>query len=116
MSDRSPHDSLFRGVFSSTDNASGLLRGALPAKLAARINWASLRRIDGSFVDRKLADLRTDLLFGVRLGRREALLYVLLEHQSTPGPERIWRAASHAGRISCERWQRPRTVRLRLEW
>lgn len=78
----SPHDALFKAVFSSPENALGLLRAALPAKLADAIDPASLELEPGSFVDEALRSRHTDLLFRGKLGGRDALIYFLVEHQS----------------------------------
>jgi predicted transposase/invertase (TIGR01784 family) len=40
----------------------------------------------GSFVKTNLQKLHSDLLFSVRIGSRETMLYLLFEHQSTPDP------------------------------
>ena len=77
-----PHDTLFRRAFGRTINARDLLRTALPASIARAIDWRSLRRIDGTFVDKRLRRSHTDLLFTARVVNRRVLLYVLLEHKS----------------------------------
>ena len=78
-----PHDRLFHRAFSRTINARDLLRTALPTSIARAIDWRSLRRIDGTFVDKRLRRSHTDLLFTARIGKRRVLLYVLVEHKST---------------------------------
>jgi predicted transposase/invertase (TIGR01784 family) len=83
MSTHNPHDALVRRVFSRTENAVGELRAVLPEALSARIDWASLRLVDGRFVDPELADRSTDLLFTADIAGYEAFVYLLLEHQST---------------------------------
>lgn len=55
----------------------------LPPALVARIDFATLTACPGTFVDEGLADAHADLLFSVELAGRPALLYLLLEHQST---------------------------------
>ena len=77
-----PHDTLFRRAFGRTTNARDLLRTALPASIARAIDWRSLRRVDGTFVDKRLRRSHTDLLFTARAGNRRVLLYVLVEHKS----------------------------------
>jgi predicted transposase/invertase (TIGR01784 family) len=42
--------------------------------------------LPGSFVKASLQQVHSDLLFSVRIGGRETLLYLLFEHQSTPDP------------------------------
>jgi len=46
-----PHDHLFRAVFSEPEHAEGLLRAALPARLARQIDWTTLRPLRSSIVD-----------------------------------------------------------------
>ena len=80
-----PHDGLFKGILGKSEHAASELRSILPAGLVARLDLDQLERVDGSFVDRALRQHHTDVLFRARLDQRdEALIYVLLEHQSTP--------------------------------
>ena len=78
-----PHDALFQYTFSQPEYAAQLIRGNLPAAIAERIDWGSLERIPGSFVDEECAWRHTDLLFRAKLSGRDALIYLLFEHQST---------------------------------
>ena len=78
-----PHDALVRQTFGQLEHARGLLRSIVPEKLSALVDWHTLELLDGSFVDEQLAERQTDLLYKVRLAKREALIYVLLEHQSS---------------------------------
>ncbi|MBI4880857.1 MAG: Rpn family recombination-promoting nuclease/putative transposase [Planctomycetes bacterium] len=100
-----PHDKLVKAVFSEAPQARALLRNLLPQDLADAIDFATLKLVPGSFVDEKLTERFTDLLFSVRMGRDVALLYVLFEHQSTPDPVMPWRLLSAEARI-WERWFR----------
>jgi hypothetical protein len=54
----------------------------LLADVARRIDWSALRPLPESFIGPELGELRADLVFSVTLDRRDAYLYVLLEHQS----------------------------------
>lgn len=76
------HDRLFRCVFAEPEHAAGLLRSVLPGEISAQIEWPSLETVPGSVIDPELSDVCVDLLFSVKLDRREAYVYVLLEHQS----------------------------------
>ena len=78
-----PHDALFKQVFSQPDHAVGELRHVLPAAIVDRIDWSTLALRPGSFVDDELRERHSDLLYSVRLAGREAFLYLLLEHKST---------------------------------
>lgn len=50
------------------------------------MDWNSLVVLPGSFVKTSLQQVHSDLLFSVRIGERETLLYLLFEHQSSPDP------------------------------
>ncbi|MEZ4226571.1 MAG: Rpn family recombination-promoting nuclease/putative transposase [Polyangiaceae bacterium] len=84
VSSKSPHDGLFRFVFSQREPASVLLGMLLPTGLARRARWSTLRAVPTGFVDAELSERYSDLCFSLRIGRRSALVYVLLEHQSSP--------------------------------
>ena len=79
-----PHNALVHRVFGNPDNAASELRLVLPAEASALIDWTTLKLCPGSFVDPQLVERHTDLLFTVRYAGRDAQLYVLFEHQSTP--------------------------------
>lgn len=56
----------------------------LGVEIARRIDWSTLTALPTRFVDPKLAELRSDVLFSVKLADgRDVLLYILFEHQST---------------------------------
>jgi predicted transposase/invertase (TIGR01784 family) len=80
---QTPHDRLFKRVFSNPEEAAGELRHVLPPAVTRLIDWSTLRAVRATFIDDHLAETRSDLLFSVMLGARPAFVYVLLEHQST---------------------------------
>ncbi|WP_437674759.1 Rpn family recombination-promoting nuclease/putative transposase [Sorangium sp. So ce131] len=96
-----PHDALFKSTFSQPAHAAGALQQALPAALAARIDFASLTLQPSSFIDEALAASHSDLLFTARLDGASRVLYVLFEHQSTTHPLMAFRLLAYMVRI----WQ-----------
>ena len=94
-----PHDALFRFAFSDPAHAEGQLRAVLPATLVAKMDFATLRLVPGTFVDESLAGRQSDLLFEVEIGGRPALLYVLLEHQSKPDRWMAFRVLRYLVRV-----------------
>lgn len=94
-----PHDKLFKLAFGDPETAAGLLRAELPAELAAAIEWKSLHPEAGSFIDSQLRASETDLLFSARIAGREAMLYLLFEHQSTREPRMMFRLLRYMSRI-----------------
>lgn len=79
----SPHDAIFKAVFSELENARGVFEQLLPPALTASVDWDSLVVEPGSFVDRELRWRHSDLLFSASVGPSKALLYILFEHQSS---------------------------------
>ena len=66
-----PHDHLFRTVFGEKAEAAGLLRAHLPAAVSRELVWSSLRWQSVSFIDDRLRDSESDLLYADRAqGRR----------------------------------------------
>lgn len=102
---RTPHDALFKAVFENPEHARGALQTALTPVLRAAIDWTTLERLPGSFVDQDLVERHTDLLFSASWrGGGEALVHLLFEHQSTPDSEMAYRLLRYEVRI-WERWR-----------
>ncbi len=80
------NDGFFKAIFSQPEHATAFFKSHLPPEIAARIGWDTLAVLPGSFIKSSLQQVHSDLLFSVRLGGRETLLYLLFEHQSTPDP------------------------------
>src|SRR5690348_10227818 len=70
-----PHDALIRDVLTHPEHAKGELQHMLPADLCARLDWATLVLVPGTFVDDALQDSYSDLLFRVQLDGRSTYLY-----------------------------------------
>ena len=83
-----PHDKYFQRVFSSEQDAASLLRTWVPRPLADTLKWSTLTLLRGRFVDDDWRRNETDMLYSVEREGAETpvLVYVLLEHQSTPDP------------------------------
>jgi predicted transposase/invertase (TIGR01784 family) len=95
-----PHDALFKAAFDAPADAAALLRALLPAAVREAVAWDTLGHERGSFVDKRLADQHSDLLFSARLRTgKPALVYFLLEHQSTRDPAMPQRMLSYQSRI-----------------
>ena len=95
-----PHDALFKSAFGAPAAAAALLRELVPAAVRAAVAWDKLVREDRSFVNTRLAQQHTDLLFSAPLRtRKSGHLYFLLEHQSTRDPTMPRRVVSYHLRI-----------------
>ncbi len=80
------NDGFFKAVFSQPEHATAFFKSHLPPAVSEKIDWPSLAVLPGSFVKSSLQQVHSDLLFSVRIGECETLLYLLFEHQSTPDP------------------------------
>ena len=103
-----PHDHLFRSVFGEDQEreAAGLLQAYLPQAVSRELLWPSLTWQSASFIDDRLRDSESDLLYAIRrkADGAPAWVYVLLEHQSTPDPWLRLRLLKYSIRI----WERDR--------
>lgn len=79
----SPHDTLFKVLFSDLRRAAEALRVLLPPAVVQRIDWSTLVHERDSFVDEKMRASHADLLFSAAMDGRPVKIYVLFEHQST---------------------------------
>ena len=78
------HDALVRRVLGDPDTARAWLKARLPQDVAQHLDFATLQRRPGSFVDETLRRSETDVLFEARHGTGQPVhVYVLVEHQST---------------------------------
>ncbi len=81
-----PRDTLFRAVFGNPVHAASELQSVLPSRLLERLDLTALELMSETFVEPELRQRHVDALFATRWAGREALLYLLMEHQSTPDP------------------------------
>jgi predicted transposase YdaD len=80
------HDTLFRFTFAQVRHARALLRCLLPRRLAAAIDWRTLRPWPASGTGPDLRLRHGDLLFTARLRGSQVRVFFLIEHKSGPDP------------------------------
>jgi predicted transposase/invertase (TIGR01784 family) len=101
-----PHDALFKTAFGQPELARSELELLLPDALLEYLDLATLVVRPGSFVDDELRHAHTDLLYVVRThGGATALVYVLMEHQSTFDARMPLRLLRYMVRV-WEAWER----------
>lgn len=94
------HDALFKAMFGTPETAEGLLRAVLPPEVVATIDWSSLTVESTTFIDPNLAEYRSDLVCRARfVDGGDAVLYVLVEHQSSVDPDMPLRVLGYELRI-----------------
>ncbi|NBC33642.1 MAG: hypothetical protein GVY13_13285 [Alphaproteobacteria bacterium] len=108
-----PHDKLFKALLEDPGRAATLVREYLPADIRDRLSDDPPELVDGSFIDEALAGSRSDRLFRAMLRTgQEALIYVLMEHKSSPDPRTPFQLMGYMIRI-WERYGEGRRDRLK---
>ncbi len=105
-----PHDSVVKQTLGRPEVAAGYFRYNLPKKLLAHLDFATLERGQGSFVDPELHPSASDLLFTVNYlaeadtkdEQDKLLLYLLIEHKSYPDRMTLFQLLRYMVRI----WER----------
>ncbi|RAX01866.1 MULTISPECIES: Rpn family recombination-promoting nuclease/putative transposase [unclassified Photorhabdus] len=90
------HDALFKHFLTQPDTAREFLSLYLPEEVQSLCDLATLKLEPGSFVDRHLRQLHSDVLYSVETVRGQGYIYCLIEHQSTPDPLMAWRLMYYA--------------------
>ncbi len=80
------NDALTEETFADRPQAIAFFKSHLPPKVAAQTDWASLTELPWSFTKPSPEEEASDLLFKVNVGGRDALLYLVFEHQSAVDP------------------------------
>ena len=79
---KQPHDKFFRSIFGQVDSAADFLTNYLPKELMQIIDMDTLEPQKESFLDEKLNEEFSDLLFRVMINNKEGYIYFLFEHKS----------------------------------
>src|SRR5690606_1912344 len=107
-----PHDALFKSIFSRRTDAEGELRAVLPPALVTRIDWTTLRRLPATLSDPTDAERHADLLFAARIAGRQLLLHLVLELESRADRWTALQVHGYAVRI----WQEHRRRHPGSRW
>ena len=78
-----PYDLLFKHTMGSDIAPRDLVLNHLPKHIVERIDPASIKLTKQSFVSPELRELHSDLVASCTIDGKEALLYLVVEHQST---------------------------------
>lgn len=77
-----PHDVTFKDLFSKKEIAKDVIMQNLPKEILEDMDFNSLEQLDGSFINEKLEETFSDIIYGVNIKGREAYIALLLEHKS----------------------------------
>ena len=101
VSNRTSHDSFFRGSMMNIEIARDFLTAHLGQQILKRIDLSSLKLEPSTFIDDKHKELRSDILYSAKIDNKQTYLYVLVEHQSRVDEFMAFRVLNY----SCQIWQ-----------
>jgi len=99
----SPHDAFFKRVFGRSEHAAAELKAALPPRIVSHLDLLSLKDDSEALLGPDLTGRTRDLAYTAKFLGEDALLLVMLEHQSTASREALARFFFYASR-ALERW------------
>lgn len=76
------HDKFFKAVFSNKENAVSFLQNYLASELLQQVDFTTLTLEKTTFVDQKLKEKYSDMLYRLKIKGRTAYLYTLFDHKS----------------------------------
>ena len=92
-----PHDAIFRQFLKLPEIARDFMEIHLPAELRAICDFSSLKLENGSFVEEKLRQYFSDVLYSLKTNDgEEGYVQMLIEHQSTPDKHMAFRMHRYA--------------------
>ncbi len=75
------HDHSYKNLFSHPEMVADLLRGFVHEEWVAAVVFATLERVNGSYVTDDLREREDDIIWRVRWGKDWLYVYLLLEFQ-----------------------------------
>ncbi|MGB4755211.1 MAG: Rpn family recombination-promoting nuclease/putative transposase [Fervidobacterium sp.] len=107
MSDlTTPHDAFFKVTFGDKDVAQDFLKHYLPAQVANAVDLNYLTKENNSFVDERLKESFTDMLYRTKINGEDGYIYFLFEHKSYQDPLVILQLLRYIVRIWEEKYDR----------
>ena len=80
------HDSSYKHLFSHPEMVADLLRGFVHEEWVAQLDFATLEKMNGSYVSDDLQQRQEDVVWRVRWGKEWLYVYILIEFQSSVDP------------------------------
>jgi len=87
----SANDAAFKAAFQKRKLAKSYFKRYLPRQIVRKIDFRTLKLNNRSYVDEKLRDKHSDIVYRVRIAGKPAFLYILFEHQSAPDHWMVFR-------------------------
>lgn len=80
------NDEFVKNFLSRKETAESFFQNYLPADIIRYLDFASLRISKDTFVDQKMSEFFSDLLYEINLRETSAFIYFLIEHKSDQAP------------------------------
>jgi len=77
-----PHDALFKSTLEDKEVAVDFLKNYLPDNILKEIDLTDIKVAKDSFIDKKLDESFSDILYNVSIDGRDGFIYLLFEHKS----------------------------------
>ena len=99
MKIQNPHGKFFKSTFGNVAIAKDFLNNYLPQDLIHIIDIDTLEPQKDSYIDEKLMESFSDLLFKVDINNRDGYVYILFEHKSYPSRDIAFQLLKYMVRI-----------------
>ena len=109
-----PHDQFFRKAMEDKRVAMAFLKAHLPSDLCGKIDFNTLVLQPRSQTNAVRRESIVDVLFKTMIDGREAYIYLLLEHQSTPDPLMSFRVIEYTVNAIHEHLKKHKTTKIPL--
>lgn len=93
-------DRIIRDLFADSENSANFFRHALPEPLVRILELSRIETLSGTFIDEKMREYRSDLLYRIpTTGGSFTEIYLLFEHKSSPSPQIFIQLLGYLSRI-----------------
>jgi predicted transposase/invertase (TIGR01784 family) len=81
-----PHDKFLKRMLSDIEIAKSLMHSYVGPEMERRVDWESVQLTNKSFISQELEQFHSDVIYKctLDLDNKQAYIYNLIEHQSTP--------------------------------
>ena len=90
-----PHDATFKKLFGEIEIAKDVIEKNLPKEVLDQLDMDTLKKLDGSFINEKLEETFSDILYGVEIDGKDAYVSLLFEHKSYIDKQGIFQVAGY---------------------
>jgi predicted transposase/invertase (TIGR01784 family) len=108
------HDTGYKLLFSHPEMVRDLLTGYVPGEWIAEADFATLEKINASYVSETLKQRHDDVVWRVKLKNRWLWVYLVLEFQSEPDPWMALRMLVYVGLLAQDLVRRDELVQGKL--